>query len=132
MLDVVARSSIGAFPGLSSCPVLPNCRSGKGINSDPMQRRILLARIEKMIHRLMCQLLGNEQLQRPSFQSLPTKADFNGRRAKPRTVHQKVSPRTIVLKALKHESLLVPFDVKTWELFAGRKNGACIPRGTRP
>lgn len=61
-LDVVLRYRIRAFPSLSSFPAFPNSPSEKGVDSDPMQRRILFPHREKEVQGLVSKLLRNKQL----------------------------------------------------------------------
>jgi len=92
----------------------PNRFPRKGIDSSPVQGRILFPGVEKVLHRSMCELLRNEQFVRPSFKCLPPKVDFNPGRPTTGTSQKKVAPREFVLVALNDESIApVPFDMKS-------------------
>lgn len=49
-----------ALQSLSAFPALPDSLSRKGVDSDPMQRRILFARCDEALQSLTSKLLGNE------------------------------------------------------------------------
>ena len=83
LLDVAVRSSLRAFPGLSTFTPFPNRLSRKRIDSNPVQGRILFPGVEKVLYRTVCEPLRNKQFMRPPFKCLSPKVDFN--RGRPRT-----------------------------------------------
>lgn len=76
-INVPILCSIGAFPGLSSCPVLPQDFAREGIDSDPLEGRVLLAELQKMTEGLIGASCRHEQLARPPLQRLPAKLHFD-------------------------------------------------------
>lgn len=113
LLDVAVRWSIHTFPGLSTFMAFPNRLPRKGVDSNPVQGRILFPGVEKVLHRSMCELLRNEQFLRPSLKCLAPKVDFNRGRPTTGTSQKKVAPRVFVLVALNHEPIApVPLYMK--------------------
>ncbi len=68
---------IRTLPGFPAFSIVPDGFAREAIDSDPVERRILLANVPEMIQRLSRKFRRYEQFARPVLKRLSAKLDFD-------------------------------------------------------